>query len=106
VVLQAEKASHFVHHAGYGCSMVVNSAFESLERDGEQVMLDGVNVDRTLMTKPDDMLQKLVEVQHRSQFRSHLQLAAIEKQFHKVTAQNVQLVLLCRYFFKHDMWCW
>jgi len=82
-IWQVEKAQHFVRYASYGYSMVINGAFESLERDDKRVKNSSASI-RSLMTSPEDALQNLVEVQHRSQRHTHLQLAAIEKQFHKV----------------------
>jgi len=71
--------------------MVINSAFESLERDDEHLRTSSASL-RSLMSKPEDALQNLVETQRRSQCRTHLQLAAVEKQFHKVMPlQEAQL---------------
>ena len=90
-ISQAEKAQHFVRHAGYGYNMVINSAFESLERDDEHLRTSSASL-QSLMSKPEDALQNLVETQRRSQCRTHLQLAAVEKQFHKVMPlQEAQL---------------
>jgi len=82
-ISQVEKTQHFVRHARYGYNIVVNSAFESLERDDKPVRNSSATT-CALMNKPDGVLHNLIEIQQRLQFRTHCQLAAIEKQFHKV----------------------
>lgn len=83
--MQAEKAQHYVRKAVYGCCVPNDGPYDALYRDAEL----GGNVANAVDTSSSgisarQVLDGLVDTQRKAQLRTRIQLASIEKQFHKV----------------------
>ena len=81
---QAEKAKQFLYQSKYGC-FSASSPFHALLRDSTLVGdSDELHPARPLYDEQLRLLDNLVQTGNNSQLRCRIQLASIEKQYHKV----------------------
>ena len=83
-LLKAEKAQHYIRQALYGQVVMSDGPYDALHRDRELVESDTSTADLPMAVDAKKILDELIDTQRKSQLRTRIQLAAIEKQFHKV----------------------
>lgn len=81
---QAEKAQHYVRKAVYGCCVPNDGPYDALHRDADLGGNVAGEVDTSSCVSARQILDGLADKQRKAQLRTRIQLAAIEKQFHKV----------------------
>jgi len=92
---QAEKTQHFIRQARYGCIVTAEGPYDALHRDAELSNSSAMDIDlSSSVVNARQVLDGFVETQRKTQLRTRIQLAAIEKQFHKVI--NPWLALFCK----------